>query len=221
LRLAPHFGAVIPALSRTDRKSLAAATALVVAGTALRLGFGPAPADVGWSPGDGVEPGPVPVALRTAVEEGVAAEARASTPLAPGERVDPNFADAAELRRLPGIGPAKAEAILAERRRGGPYASLEDLRRVPGLGPTTIERLAPHLALTPGLHAGHSAEPLDLNRAGVEALSRLPGIGPVLAGRIVAVRRARGRFRSVDELLDVPGIGPATLENIRTGVRIR
>jgi competence protein ComEA len=217
----PHLGAVIPTLSRTDRRSLAAATALVVAGTALRLGFGPAPSDVGWSPGDGVESGSVPAALRTAVDEGVAAEARANTPLSPGERVDPNFADAAELRRLPGIGPAKAAAIVAERRRGGPYASLEDLRRVPGLGPTTIERLAPHLALAPGLPSRRSAEPLDLNRADAEALSRLSGIGPVLADRIVAARRARGRFRSVDELLEVPGIGPATLEKIRTGVRIR
>jgi len=210
---------VIPVLSRTDRKSLSAATALVVAGTALRLGLGPG--DPGWAPGDGADAGSVPATLRAAVDEGVAAEARANRPLSAGERIDPNFADAAELRRLPGIGPAKAEAILAERRRGGPYASLADLRRVPGLGPTTIERLAPHLALSPGVPATRSQEPLDLNRADAAALSSLPGVGPVLADRILAARRARGRFRSLEELLEVPGIGPATLEKIRTGVRIR
>ncbi len=212
---------MLSSLNRTDRRSLYAATALVVAGTALRLGLGPSPGDVGWTPADAPGAGPVPASLRTAVEEGVAAEERASRPLASGERIDPNFADAAELRRLPGIGPARAEAILAERRRGGPFASLADLLRVPGLGPTTIERLAPHLALSPGLPAGRPSGPLDLNRADAAALSRLPGIGPVLAERILAARRERGRFRSVDELLEVPGIGPATLEKIRTGVRIR
>jgi competence protein ComEA len=66
-----------------------------------------------------------------------------------------------------------------------------------------------------------SPAPLDLNEADAEALSRLPGVGPVLAGRIVAARRTRGRFRSLEELLEVPGIGPATLEKIRTGARIR
>lgn len=210
---------MIPVLSRTDRKSLSVATALVVAGTVLRLGLGPG--DPGWAPAERAGAGPVPAALRAAVDEGVAAEERANRPLSAGERIDPNFADAAELRRLPGIGPTKAEAILAERRRGGPYASLADLRRVPGLGPTTIERLAPHLALSPGVPSTRSPEPLDLNRADAAALSSLPGVGPVLADRIVAARRARGRFRSMEELLEVPGIGPATLEKIRTGVRIR
>jgi competence protein ComEA len=221
MRRAPYLGAVLPSLNRTDRKSLSAATALVLAGTALRLGLGPAPRDGGWSPPGATGAGPVPASLRAAVEDGVEAERRANRPLSAGERVDPNFADAAELRRLPGIGPAKAEAILAERRRGGPFVSLEDLRRVPGLGPTTIERLAPHLALSPGTAVHRAPELLDLNRADAGALSRLPGVGPVLAARIVAARRARGRFRSLEELLEVPGIGPATLEKIRTGVRIR
>lgn len=212
---------MIPSLNRTDRRSLSAATALVVAGTVLRLGFGPSPGDAGWSPVAGGGAGPVPASLRAAVEEGVAAEERASRPLSPGERIDPNFADAAELRRLPGIGPARADAILVERRRGGPFGSLDELRRVPGLGPTTIQRLAPHLALSPGMPARASPAPLDLNEADAETLSRLPGVGPVLAGRIVAARRTRGRFRSLEELLEVPGIGPATLEKIRTGARIR
>lgn len=211
---------MIPTLNRTDRKSLAAATALVVAGTALRLGLGPGPTDAGWSPA-GAGGSPVPSSLRAAVEEGVADEERAARPLAAGERIDPNFADAAELRRLPGIGPAKAGAIVAERRASGPFGSLEDLGRVPGLGATTIARLAPHLALSPGPPGPGPPEPLDLNRADAAALSALPGIGPTLADRIVAERRSRGHYRAVEELLEVPGIGPATLEKIRNRVRIR
>jgi competence protein ComEA len=62
---------------------------------------------------------------------------------------------------------------------------------------------------------------LDLNLAGAEDLAALPGIGPVRAGRIVAARAARGgRFATVDDLLDVPGIGRATLARLRPHVQI-
>ena len=49
--------------------------------------------------------------------------------------------------------------------------------------------------------------PLDLNRATAEELAALPGIGAELAGRIVACREERGGFGSVEELMEVPGIG--------------
>lgn len=45
------------------------------------------------------------------------------------------------LRLLPGIGPARLRALLADRTRHGPVATLEDLDRVPGLGPRTVEAL--------------------------------------------------------------------------------
>lgn len=57
--------------------------------------------------------------------------------------------------------------------------------------------------------------PLDLNAATEEQLSRLPRVGPVIARRIVEHRRAVGGFRSVDELLNVRGIGERTLERLR------
>ena len=49
--------------------------------------------------------------------------------------------------------------------------------------------------------------PLDLNRATAEELAGLPGIGVELAGRIVACREERGGFGSVEEIMEVPGIG--------------
>jgi competence protein ComEA len=61
---------------------------------------------------------------------------------------------------------------------------------------------------------------VDLNTATVENLDTLPGVGPVLAGRIVAWRSANGRFRSVDELAEVAGIGEAILSQIRDLVRV-
>ncbi len=52
-----------------------------------------------------------------------------------------NTAGVAELTQLPGIGPARARAIVEDRAARGPYQRLEDLTRVPGIGPKTIERL--------------------------------------------------------------------------------
>lgn len=56
-----------------------------------------------------------------------------------GGLVNVNTATQEELELLPGIGPARAEAIIANR----PYASVDDLDRVPGIGPATLEQLRP------------------------------------------------------------------------------
>jgi competence protein ComEA len=55
--------------------------------------------------------------------------------------VDVNEATAAALEELPGVGPATATAIVAERDRNGPFLSVDDLDRVPGIGPAKIEAL--------------------------------------------------------------------------------
>jgi competence protein ComEA len=67
---------------------------------------------------------------------------------------------------------------------------------------------------------GAAGSPLDLNTATEAGLDELPGVGPVLAGRIVAWRTQHGRFTSVDELAEVPGIGPKALERLRPLVRV-
>ncbi len=70
----------------------------------------------------------------------------------------------------------------------------------------------------PGTTGGGAT--LDLNSATAGELEALPGIGPVLAQRIVEHREAYGPFASVDGLLEVSGVGPAVLENLRSGVRV-
>jgi competence protein ComEA len=62
--------------------------------------------------------------------------------------------------------------------------------------------------------------PVDLNTATAEQLDALPGIGPSLAEAIVAFRQRHGRFRSVDQLLQVRGIGPSKLTDLRKRVRV-
>jgi competence protein ComEA len=63
--------------------------------------------------------------------------------------VDLNRATASDLIALPGIGPAKAEAILAYRGKRGGFRRVEELRRVKGFGRKTVARLRPLVTVTP------------------------------------------------------------------------
>ena len=62
--------------------------------------------------------------------------------------------------------------------------------------------------------------PLDLNTATADQLDELPGVGPATAAAILTERSRRGGFTSVDDLLDVPGIAEAKLEQMRDLVRV-
>ena len=85
------------------------------------------------------------------------------------ERINPNTASAGSLQRLPGIGPARARAIVSYRESPGvvPFRSAADLARVPGLGPATVGRLklllqfppTPATATAPA--AGNQSKPSD------------------------------------------------------------
>ena len=68
--------------------------------------------------------------------------------------------------------------------------------------------------------AGGGPTLLDLNSAGVEQLDGLPGIGPVLAQRIVDWRTEHGRFGSVDQLREVPGIGESKYLQVKAKVTV-
>ncbi|MGX1791987.1 helix-hairpin-helix domain-containing protein [Microbacterium sp. NPDC055312] len=61
---------------------------------------------------------------------------------------------------------------------------------------------------------------VNLNTADQTALETLPRIGPALAQRIIEWRDENGRFRSVDDLLAVPGIGEKLLAGVREKVRV-
>ncbi|MCB9138143.1 MAG: helix-hairpin-helix domain-containing protein [Caldilineaceae bacterium] len=57
--------------------------------------------------------------------------------------IDLNLATAGELETLPGIGPSKAAAIMANR----PYATVDDLTRVPGIGEKTVDQLRAYVTV--------------------------------------------------------------------------
>ena len=58
--------------------------------------------------------------------------------------------------------------------------------------------------------------PVSLSSATADQLDSLDGIGPTLAARIVAWRDQHGGFASIDQLMDVPGIGQTRLDAIRS-----
>ncbi|MGD8494736.1 MAG: ComEA family DNA-binding protein [Gemmatimonadales bacterium] len=216
-------------LTATERRTLSLAVALLGLGTGVRLALDPGPAEYAWQPTSAERPAETLDEVRRSVADTLARAAEAERPLAPGETIDPNRADAVQLQRLPGVGPARAAAILRERERGGPFATPSDLTRVSGIGPALVERWSDAVRLSPPRHpirppdraAATESGRVDLNRAHPKELEQITGIGPALARRIVDHRKRRGRFDTVDELLEIPGIGAKTLEIVRKQAYVR
>jgi competence protein ComEA len=63
--------------------------------------------------------------------------------------------------------------------------------------------------------AGTPSGPININTATQAELETLPGIGPTLAAEIVAYREASGPFAQIEDIQNVPGIGPGRFEQIR------
>ena len=118
---------------------------LLAAGTALPQ-FG----------ADGLPFPPPPVSQtvgRSLAEASTNVAVHATTPHEAGEPRLPmllnvNTANAKDLQALPGIGPALAERIVADREDRGLFRTPEELRRVPGIGPKRWERISPLVRLT-------------------------------------------------------------------------
>lgn len=87
----------------------------------------------------------VPLALPMPPAEPPASPVLAVTPpssahASPEDPVYVNYASAEQLRRLPGVGPKRAEAIVALRARMGRFQRVEDLLRVKGVGRATVKK---------------------------------------------------------------------------------
>lgn len=87
--------------------------------------------------------------------------------------------------------------------------------------PRKGEAPPPVVGVGGGATAGAASDaPVNLNTATVEQLDALPGVGPATAQAIIDYRKQHGRFRSVQDLLEVEGIGPAKLEKLRPRVKV-
>ena len=67
-------------------------------------------------------------------------------PVIPG-RININTATAEQLQALPGIGPTKAESIVADRQANGPFRIPEDLMRVSGIGEGTLNKILEYITV--------------------------------------------------------------------------
>ena len=84
-----------------------------------------------------------------------------------------------------------------------------------------VPPIAPPGGDSTGGAAAPAGGPLDPNTADAAGLETLPRVGPALAQRILDWRAANGGFTSVDQLLEVSGIGAKTLDGFRELVTVR
>lgn len=71
-----------------------------------------------------------------------------------------------------------------------------------------------------GSAAPGAAGPVSINSATADQLTQLDGVGPKTAQKIIDYRQAHGGFKNIEELMEVPGIGPAKFEQIKNQVTL-
>lgn len=127
-----------------DRRAALLLALLALAGAGVRFLLSPNP---GTPPGD-VHLDPAASMRGAELRETARRAAQLAQPLAPGERIDLDRADVTEITRLPRIGPALAQRIVAWRAERGPFGSLERLDSVPGIGPRLLDAVRAYVVFS-------------------------------------------------------------------------
>jgi competence protein ComEA len=122
-----------------EKRAALLLASLALAGAAVRYALSPSPSS---PPGDVQLQSPSP-SRGAGLHETARRAAQLSRPLAPGERIDLDHADVTEITRLPRVGPALAQRIVAWRTQHGAFGSLERLDSVPGIGPKLLDAIRP------------------------------------------------------------------------------
>lgn len=164
-------------------------------------------------------PQPVTIAEAPAGAAGLASP----TPEAP-----PLIVDVAGAVRRPGVYEfAEGDRVIDAIERAGGAMPKADLSLLNLAAPLTdgTQILVPKAGpAVPGaataVPGGSAGGLMNINTASATELEDLSGIGEVLAATIVEYRTQNGPFASVDDLLDVSGIGPATLDEIRDQITV-
>lgn len=142
--------------------------------------------------------------------------------------IDLNKATQKRLEALSGVGPATAKNIINYRKKHGGFKSIGELEDISGIGPATVEDLRSKVKIatsmsqrdvqTTSQSSRDEQEKIDINSAGKQELDKLPGIGPATADNIISYRDEHGRFRQVEDLRKVSGIGPATVGKLENRI---
>ena len=156
-------------------------------------------------------------------------------------KININTAGAQTLQRLKSIGRTKAQRIVADRTKNGPYPSVDSLTRVKGIGKGTVNKnrqfmtvggsakatrssggkvqteqnTPPNVAKDASIKSDSRTGKINLNTADAQSLQSLKSIGKTKAMRIIEDRIKNGSFASIDDLTRVKGIGRGTLDKNR------
>lgn len=126
-----------------DRRAALVLATLALAGAGARWLLAPrpdaAPGDVRFNAADWDS-----TALRATARRA----AQLARPLLPGERIDLDRADVTEITRLPRIGPALAQRLVAWRAEHGLFGGLARLDSVPGVGPALLAAIRPFVTFS-------------------------------------------------------------------------
>ena len=121
-----------------DRRAALLLACLALAGAGVRHFLSPSPS---------APPGDVQLQSSTPPENALRTTARRAAqlarPLLPGERIDLDHADVSDITRLPRVGPALAQRIVAWRTEHGPFGTLRRLDSVPGVGVKLLDAIRP------------------------------------------------------------------------------
>jgi competence protein ComEA len=145
-------------------------------------------------------------------------QAAPATPQRPPEPIAPTAAEAVTFRERAVGAAAPVEPEPPEVEAEEPPADVGGVDLAPLVGPAAEAGgvdLAPLVGPAAALGAAGLDGPVNINTADLEALIALPGIGPALARRIIAYRKQHGRFTSIDQLIDIQGIGPRNIDDFR------
>jgi competence ComEA-like helix-hairpin-helix protein len=159
---------------------------------------------------------------------------KSQTPKAKTAKVDLNTATTDELQELPGIGPARAAAIIKAR----PFKTVADLKDVDGISTRVYDEVAPLVTASASTTKKSTAKDtmkkaeskaktaakeivtpggkVDLNTATAEELQELPGIGPARAAAIIKARP----FKTAADLKDVDGISTRLYDDLAPRVTV-
>ena len=125
-------------MQRAERLALGTLLTVTLVGHGIRLiALGPADAPGSFTLLAG--PGPADVAQHRA------RSARAGRPVGVGETIDVNSASAADLARIPGLGPRLAQTIVRRRAETQGFLAVADLDQIEGIGPRLLASLAPRI----------------------------------------------------------------------------
>lgn len=127
-----------------DRRAALFLAGLALAGAAVRLVLSPSPSR---APGD-VRLTFSDSASTSALREAARRSAELARPLSPGEKIDVDRADVIALTRLPRVGPALAQRIVAWREQHGAFGNMGRLDSVAGIGPKLLDALRPYVTFS-------------------------------------------------------------------------